>query len=53
MPFAFFRIEKKPDKIWQTKSGFLQSEKLVSGKTVSELHIHYKSLLTRVNDHAG
>jgi len=32
---------------------FLQSERLGSGKTLSELHIHYKSLLTRVYDHAG
>jgi len=26
---------------------------LGSGKTLSELHIHYKSLLTRIYDHAG
>jgi len=30
---------------------FFQSERLSSGKTLSELHIHYKSLLTRVYDH--
>jgi len=30
-----------------------QLEWLGSGKTLSELHIHYKSLLTRVYDHAG
>jgi len=30
-----------------------QSEKLDSGKTLSELHIHCNSLLTRVYDHAG
>ena len=34
-------------------SGFLQSERLGSGKTLSELHIHYKSLLKRVYNHAG
>jgi len=34
-------------------SGFFQSERLGSGKTLSELHIHYKSPLTRVHDHAG
>jgi len=28
-------------------------ERLGSGKTLSELHIHYKSLLTSVYDHAG
>jgi len=28
-------------------------ERLGSGKTLSELHIHYKSLLKRVYDHAG
>jgi len=43
---------------YQSKSGFLffiffQSERLGSGKTLSELHIHYKSLLTGVYDHAG
>jgi len=32
---------------------FFQSERLGSGKTLSELHIHYKYLLTRVYDHAG
>jgi len=37
----------------QTKSEFFQSEKLDSGKTLSELHIHCKSLLTRVYDHVG
>jgi len=34
-------------------SGFFQSERLGSGKTLSELHIHYKSLLKRVYNHAG
>ena len=42
---------------YQSKSGFFfiffQSAKLGSGKTLSELHIHYKSLLTGVYDHAG
>jgi len=32
---------------------FFQSERLGSGKTFSELNIHYKYLLTRVYDHAG
>jgi len=32
---------------------FFQSEKLDSCKTLSELHIHCKSLLTRVYDQAG
>jgi len=36
-----------------TKSGFFQSEKVGSGKTLSELHIHCKSLLKRVYDQAG
>ena len=43
---AFFENQKQPD-----KSGFFQSERLDSDKTLSELHIHYKSLLTRVYDH--
>ena len=34
-------------------SGFFQWERLGSGKTWSELHIHYKSLLKRVYNHAG
>jgi len=37
--------EKKPDKIW-----LFQPEKR---ETLSEVHIHYKSLLTRVYDRAG
>jgi len=37
----------------QTKSGFLQSERLGSGKILSELHIHYKPLLKWVYNHAG
>jgi len=45
---AFLKIKKR-----QTKSGFFQSEKLGSDKTLYELHIHYKFLLTRVYDHAG
>jgi len=32
---------------------FFQSESLGSGKTLSELHIHYICLLTRVRDPAG
>jgi len=41
----------------QSKPGclfyFFQYERLGSGNTLSEPHIHYKSLLTRVYDHAG
>jgi len=32
---------------------FFQFERLGSGKTLSNLHIYYKYLLTRVCDHAG
>jgi len=46
-PSAFLETKKG-----QTKSGFFQSEKLSSGKTLSQLHIHYKSLLKRVYNHA-
>ena len=45
---AFLKIKKSRENL-----DFFQSEKLDSGKTLSELHIHYKSLLTRVYDHAG
>jgi len=41
----------------QTKSvfflAFFQSEGLGSGKTLSELHIHYKFILKRVCNRAG
>jgi len=51
--FVFFL---KPDFDWNSENqksqilpGFLFSRKgLGSGKTLSQLHIHYKSLLTRV-----
>jgi len=43
---------KKPDKIWLFLA-FFQSKRLSSGKILSELHIHYKSFLTRVYDDAG
>jgi len=43
----FLEIKKK------TLSVFFQSETLGSGKTLSELHLHYKSLLKRVYNHAG
>jgi len=39
-PLAFLGNKKS-----QTKSGFFHSERLGSGETFSELHIHYKSLL--------
>jgi len=45
---GFFGNKKKPEKIW-----IFQSERLDSGKTLSELHIHYKYLLKRVYNHAG
>jgi len=45
--WLFMEIQKS-----QKKSGFFQSEKLGSGKTLSKLHIHYKSLLKRVYNHA-
>jgi len=32
---------------------YLQSDRLGSGKTLSELHIHYKSFATRIYYHAG
>jgi len=41
-----FGNKKKPDKI-RIFLDFFQSERLVSGKTFSELHIHYKSVLKR------
>jgi len=42
---------KKPYKI-ELFLAFFLSERHSSGKTPSELHIHYKYLLTRVYDHA-
>jgi len=53
LPICFFF---KPDFDWNSENqksqilpGFLFSRKgLGSGKTLSQLHIHYKSLLTRV-----
>jgi len=47
-PLAFFGNQKS-----KTKSGFFQSERLGSGKALSELHIYYKSLLKRVYNRAG
>jgi len=49
--FGFFYFRKKPDKI-RFFLAFFQSEWLGSGKALSELHIHYKSLLKRVYNHA-
>jgi len=49
--WLFFEI-RKPRKIWLFLAYF-QSDKLGSGKTLSELHIHCKSLATRVYHHAG
>jgi len=45
--WLFMEIQKS-----QKKSGLFQSEKLGSGKTLSKLHIHYKSFLKRVYNHA-
>ena len=50
-PLDFLEI-RKPRKIWLFLAYF-QSDKLGSGKTLSELHIHCKSLVTRVYYHAG
>jgi len=50
-PLASLEI-KKARKIWIFLDYF-QSDRLGSGKTLSELHIHYKSLATRVYYHAG
>jgi len=49
---GFFGNKKKPDKIWLFLF-FCHSERLGSGKILSELHIHDKSLLKRVYNHAG
>jgi len=45
--FCFFGNQKRQN------LAFFQSERLGSGKTLSELHIHYKPLLKRVYNHAG
>jgi len=37
----------------QTQSGFFQSKRLGSGKTLADLHIHYKSFLKRAYNDAG
>jgi len=50
--FVFFGNQKKPGKSWLFLA-FFQSKRLSSGKRLSELHIHYKSYLTRVYDHTG
>jgi len=50
-PLTFLEI-KKVRKIWLFLAYF-QSDRLGSGKTLSELHLHYKSLATRVYYHAG
>jgi len=49
--FGFFG-NKKARKI-RFFLAYFQSDRLGSGKTLSELHIHYKSLATRVYHHAG
>ena len=48
MHSAFLKNKKK-----QILSGFFQSERLDLEKALFELHIPYKTLLTRVYDHAG
>jgi len=45
-PLAFLAIKK-------ARLNLAFSERLGSSKILSELHIHYKSLLTRACDHAG
>jgi len=50
-PLAFFG-NKIARKIWLFLAYF-QSDRLVSGKTLSELRPHSKSLATRVYYHAG
>jgi len=47
-----FKNQKKADKIWRLLA-FFSRKGIVSGKTLPELHIHYKSLLTRVYHHTG
>jgi len=48
LTFGFFWKSKKA----RQNLAFFQSERLGSGKTLSKLHIHYKSLLKRVYNHA-
>jgi len=50
-PLAIFGNKKSRQNL--TFSGVFQLEKLGSGKILSNLRIHYKSLLTRVCNHAG
>jgi len=50
---GFSRKSKIPVIIWLFLFYSFQSERVGSGKTLSDLHIHYKSLLTGVYDHAG
>jgi len=52
LKFCFFLEIKKARKIWLFLAYF-QSDRLSSDKTLSELHIHYKFLVTRVCYHAG
>ena len=51
-PLAFFGNQKKPDTLWLFLD-FFQSKRFGSGKTLSELHIHYESLMKGVYNHAG
>ena len=54
--FGFFEARIWNSGFFWTPLTFLGNQKArqnSSGKTLSELHIHYKSLLTRVRDHAG
>ena len=45
---AFLKIKKS-----QNNLAYFQSDRLSSHKALSKLHIHYKSLVTRVYYHAG
>jgi len=46
--WLFLKMKKTKNRFF---SVFFQSERLGSGKTLSELHFHYKFFLTRVCDH--
>ena len=50
-PLDFLEIKKARQNL--DLSGFFQSKRLSSDKTLFELHIHYKSPLTRVWEHTG
>jgi len=53
MHLAFLENQKYLSKYLAFYFIFIQSERLGSGKTLSELHIHYEALLTGVYNHQG